>query len=260
MFTRTITTALLATAAFAQIPAPNKEGVSMGHLHLLVKDPAAHRAIWVDLLGAKAIKRGNSEFLLFPDVVLAFRKGEPSGGSDDSIVNHLGFQVPDVAAIKAKLTGAGLKVVKEMPDTKQMFVMFPDNIKVEFSQIAGVKAIAHHHIHFFTPQVEEMRAWYAKMFGAIPGKRLRFQNAVLPGADLSFSPSETPVAPSKGRGIDHIGFEVRGLEAFCKKMEAAGVKFNVPYRDVPQLGLKIAFFTDPWGTYVELTEGLDSYR
>ena len=36
-----------------------------------------------------------------------------------------------------------------------------------------------------------------------------------------------------------------------------GVKLAVPYRTVPALGLAIAFFTDPWGTYIELTEGLD---
>ncbi len=57
--------------------------------------------------------------------------------------------------------------------------------------------------------------------------------------------------------LDHIGFEVKNLEAFCKELEAAGTKLAVPYRQVPALGIAIAFFTDPWGTYVELTEGLN---
>jgi hypothetical protein len=30
-----------------------------------------------------------------------------------------------------------------------------------------------------------------------------------------------------------------------------------PYRQVPALGISIAFINDPWGTYIELTEGLD---
>jgi len=38
-----------------------------------------------------------------------------------------------------------------------------------------------------------------------------------------------------------------------------GVKFDVPYREVPSIGLKIAFFTDPQGVYIELTEGYDKY-
>ena len=63
--------------------------------------------------------------------------------------------------------------------------------------------------------------------------------------------------PTKGRAVDHIGFEVKNLEAFVKGLEAQGVKFDVPYRPVPQLGIAVAFFTDPWGAYVELTEGLN---
>ena len=108
-------------------------------------------------------------------------------------------------------------------------------------------------------QFEEAQALdlIAKHFGAIPGKRLRFDAADLPGVNLTFSASETPVEPTKGRAMDHIGFEIKGLEAFVKKLEAAGVKFDVPYRKVPALGISIAFFTDPWGAYVELTEGLD---
>ena len=65
------------------------------------------------------------------------------------------------------------------------------------------------------------------------------------------------MAPTQGRAIDHIGFEVRNLEAFTNKLEAAGIKLAVPYRQVPALGISIAFLTDPWGTYIELTEGLD---
>ena len=57
---------------------------------------------------------------------------------------------------------------------------------------------------------------------------------------------------------DHIGFEIKNLEAFCKKLEASGVKFDRPYgksQTIPGLGL--AFLTDPWGTYIEINEGLD---
>ena len=59
------------------------------------------------------------------------------------------------------------------------------------------------------------------------------------------------------RALDHIGFEVKDLEAFCEILEQKGVKFDIPYRQIPSLGLSIAFLTDPWGTYVELTEGLN---
>ena len=54
--------------------------------------------------------------------------------------------------------------------------------------------------------------------------------------------------------MDHIGFEVKNLEAFTKKLEAQGIKLAVPYRQVPALGIAIAFITDPWGTYIELNQ------
>jgi predicted enzyme related to lactoylglutathione lyase len=77
--------------------------------------------------------------------------------------------------------------------------------------------------------------------------------------NLSFANSNEPVVPTKGRTIDHIGFEVKNLDAFAKQLEAKGIKLDVPVRDIPSIGLKIAFLTDPSGTYIELTEGLDKY-
>ena len=79
----------------------------------------------------------------------------------------------------------------------------------------------------------------------------------MPGVVLNFSESPDPVVGTKGRALDHIGFEVRHLEEFCKKLEAQGITFDVPYRKVPALNVAIAFITDPWGTSIELTEGLD---
>ena len=49
---------------------------------------------------------------------------------------------------------------------------------------------------------------------------------------------------------------MKDLEAFCKKLEGAGIKLDAAYRRVAAIGLAVAFFTDPWGTYIELTEGL----
>ena len=57
----------------------------------------------------------------------------------------------------------------------------------------------------------------------------------------------------------HIGFEFEDLEAFCKELEARGIKFQVPFRDIPAIGLKVAFITDPDGTFIELTQGYDNF-
>jgi hypothetical protein len=56
--------------------------------------------------------------------------------------------------------------------------------------------------------------------------------------------------------FDHIGFEVRNLEQFLRRPAASGAKFDVEYTKVPALNIAIAYFTDPWGSYIEVTEGL----
>ena len=66
-------------------------------------------------------------------------------------------------------------------------------------------------------------------------------------------------APTRGRALDHIGFEVDDLEAFCEKLTAMGIEFDISYREVESVELKIAFLTDPSGVYIELTEGYDEY-
>jgi catechol 2,3-dioxygenase-like lactoylglutathione lyase family enzyme len=55
--------------------------------------------------------------------------------------------------------------------------------------------------------------------------------------------------------LDHIGFEVTNLEAFCEQLAAKGVTIDVPYA-LHRSGIGYAFLTGPWGVRIELTEGL----
>ena len=55
--------------------------------------------------------------------------------------------------------------------------------------------------------------------------------------------------------LDHIGLEVENLEEFCRRLEARGVTFDVPYQRSGS-GIGYAFLTDPWGVTIALTEGL----
>jgi catechol 2,3-dioxygenase-like lactoylglutathione lyase family enzyme len=247
----------LAPMALAQLPAPNDAGVAMGHLHLNVKDMEVSKKFWVDQLGANVVKLGQMDAMKFPGAIILLRKADPTGGTEGSSVNHIGFLVRDLDKELAKWKANSVQVVSENKPGRQVFLMSPDGVKIEIYEDKSIAApIVNHHIHFWTGSVEDTQAWYVKTFSAKPGKRGKFEAADVPGVNLSFTKAETPVVGTKGRALDHIGFEVKDLEAFCKKLEASGVKFDVPYRKVPALGLSIAFFTDPWGTYIELTEGL----
>ena len=251
--------AALGAAGYAQTAAPNSAGVSMGHLHLNAADPAAQKAFWVDMLGARAAKLGPAEVFVIPGVLVFVKKAEPSGGTVGSVINHVGVKVKDMDAVLAKAKAAGMKItpVNEM----QNHVIGPDGVDVELvKDTAMAGPVMNHHVHFYTTDIPAMQKWYADTFGAVPGMRGKFVAADLPGVNLSFTKAESTPAPSKGRALDHIGFEVRDLEAFTHKLEGAGVKFDVPYRKVPSLGISIAFFTDPWGTYIELTEGLNKVQ
>ena len=65
--------------------------------------------------------------------------------------------------------------------------------------------------------------------------------------------------PTTGRVVDHVGFEVKNLEAFCKALEAKGIKLTRTYKksDAAMNNIATAMIVDPWGVSIELTEGLD---
>jgi catechol 2,3-dioxygenase-like lactoylglutathione lyase family enzyme len=252
-----------ARATWAQLAPPNDAGVSMGHVHLVVADLEAGKKFWTAMGGVPG-KLGMNETFKFPGVLILLRKGDPSGGSVGSMVNHIGFHVPNTAEALAKWKAAGLKA-EAGQNPGQAWLYTPDDLtKVEILEDkTQTVPIAFHHVHFFVQDaagasnVLEMQSWYAKIFGAKPGKRGPFDAADVPGANLTFSKSDTATVPTKGRSLDHIGFEIKDLEAFCKKAEANGVKFDMPFTKRPDLGIALAFITDPWGTYIELNEGLN---
>jgi catechol 2,3-dioxygenase-like lactoylglutathione lyase family enzyme len=267
-----------ASSASAQLTAAKDGPVVYGHHHVSTADPAVQKKFFVDGLGGTLVKAGtaNVEIVKFPNVLVFFTPKAPSGGTKGSTVNHIGFSVPNLrqAVDRVKASGYQMVTAAEAPAGREIkddiagpaqpggisiaFVMGPEDLKVELVELKDQKtAVALHHVHFFNPANVEMQSWYAKTFGAKPRSGGAFPAADLPGVALNFSPSPAPVVGTQGRTMDHIGFEVKNLEAFTKKLEADGIKLTVPYRKVPALDIAIAFVTDPWGTYIELTEGLD---
>src|ERR1700675_3273631 len=107
----------------------------------------------------------------------------------------------------------------------------------------------------FLPEadVTKAQAWYAKVFGAKASLRNNAPVDDIPGVQLRFNKAETPQVPTKGRVLDHIGFDVKDLKAFIKMLEANNIKLDRPYT-VNEQGVGIAFVTDPWGTYIEINE------
>jgi predicted enzyme related to lactoylglutathione lyase len=76
----------------------------------------------------------------------------------------------------------------------------------------------------------------------------------IPGGQLRFAKADTAQAPTKGRVLDHIGFDVKDLQSFVKKIEAEGIKLDEPIRKIEGAGVTITYITDPWGTRIELVQ------
>lgn len=259
----------LSASLTAQSPEPNKSGVSVALVHLIVRNPEAHKRLWVDMLGAQITSRDSSDLLRLPGLFVSLEKGEPSGPSNGSSVNHVGLWIKDYDSVKAKVTAANLTVISDnykaagcaaAPGTPacQMTVAFPDGVGVEFTedkQLGSTAAI--HHIHMQTTDPQGLRAWYAKTLGATAGlRRGTIMAAMFERGEVDFNKAAEAQAPTRGRAIDRFGLEVKGLDALCKKLGAEGVQCDAGSRAMSGSRVKSAFITDPVGARIELTEGL----
>ena len=77
--------------------------------------------------------------------------------------------------------------------------------------------------------------------------------------EINIINANAPQAPTAGRSLDHIGFEIKNLAEFLKKLEAKGLKLETAYREVPAIGLNISYLYDPLNVYIEMTEGYTGY-
>lgn len=257
-----------AAALRAQLAAPTPAGVSLGAVYYTVPDPAVHKKIWVDIFGAKPVMVGKTEMLKMPGAFIVLTKGEPAAGT--ALINHLGIWAKDLDPTRAKLTAAGI-----MTAPKAQFVDLPNALRLEFiDDPAGPDAPAAHHIHYFVASAQDgldARAWYMKTFGASENARRNggVPSALLTSPDKWISVDFTaaggrgrggaapppPPIPNKGTILDRFALEVKGIDAFVKKIQGEGAKISKPVSTNAD-GLKTATIVDTLGNEVELIEGL----
>jgi catechol 2,3-dioxygenase-like lactoylglutathione lyase family enzyme len=275
----TLVLAVDTAGASAQLVAAKDGPIVYGHHHVNATNLAEHKKFWADTLGGTviAVGTGSLEIIRMPNVLIFMRAQAARGGTRGSVHDHIGLSVPNLRATLAKVTANGFRnitaqdalpgqnVVGDIveigagPVSALAYILGPDDVKVEVLEMKEqIEPVKLHHIHFFGHQQAEMRDWYVKVFGATPaaGANPNFITANLPGVGLNFSATPAPTAPTAGRVLDHIGFEVRNLAEFLTRLEQQGIKPSVTLRRVDALDLNIAFIVDPWGTNIELTEGL----
>jgi catechol 2,3-dioxygenase-like lactoylglutathione lyase family enzyme len=250
---------------------PNDAGVSLGQWSTIVRDVDASKRFWA-LLGGTPDRIDGVDVMRIHGVVIFLKPGEPSGGSVGTTIDHPGIRVPDGLAMVMKLKAAGVKTDPDAGTQRAGYqgmgwgnVYSPDGLKVEIIGDSNLALpAASDHIHFFVTAAAgpEMQTWYSKTFGA-PAFTDVATNPTnpaptvdIPGIQLKFGKAANTPGPTKGRALDHIGFEIRNLDAFCKKLQTEGVKFDEPFSKTRHPSFASAMLTDPWGTSIELTEGL----
>jgi hypothetical protein len=100
---------VLIAAAFAVLPASaqlapaNSSGVTMGHIHLFVKDVEAQKKFWTATMGGTVVQNGPLMLIQFPGVYIMLRQADPAGPPAGSIVDHFGFAWSSLATLPFRL-------------------------------------------------------------------------------------------------------------------------------------------------------------
>ena len=119
------------------------------------------------------------------------------------------------------------------------------------------------HLHLISPNIEETKDWYCRVFGGkvtfegnFKGKQVYYVdvndfNIIL----IEQFPGEDPLPATiqTKEGLDHFGFAVEDMDAAAEELRAKDVKFIVEPMQV-RPGLKIAYIEAPDKVRIELSE------
>src|SRR5881397_4301555 len=216
---------LTASTAAAQQAPFNQVGVTMGHWHIASKDVEANKKLFL-AMGGKLMPGANPQ-IMFPGVLINLVLGTEKG---TGATQAAGVNV---------LPGGNNRL-------DQAFVETPDGVRIEILEDKTQSMpIRNEHVHLSLPETEipKAQAWYAKTFGGKTGIRNDAPVVDLPGVQIRFAKADTKQAPTRGRVLDHIGFDVKDHQAFVKKIQAEGIKLDEPVRKSPT-GSTITYITD----------------
>lgn len=262
----------LTNSVNAQLATPNEAGLAYGHVHLNVPDTEEHIAIWIEHFDGERITIGSTSAVKFPNFILMFDEQAPELRSVETAMHHFGFKLRNIGKFIDKWEAAGFDMGPIFPGSEgytNAYVTLPGGVEVELQEDQSLyKEFTGYHIHYSTEAYEELLEWYNDTFNLVTQARGTIASATnVPGMNLSygqlgerpFELGEGPFAATDGTAIDHIGFEIVNLEAFCLQLEAKGIEFDQAYQWIDTLGFASASFTDPAGIKVVLTEGLRNF-
>jgi len=265
---------LVGRPVHAQLAEPNDAGVAFGHVHLYVEDVDLHGRLWSELFGGTLIEKDRFTAVELPGTLVFLTEEEGTTPSRGSVVDHFGLAVRDLGGLLDSWRGLAYSVDSEAAAPgggPGAVITMPGGVRLDLREDPDIPATAvMDHVHLIASENRELFDWYTDLFGAgrlmgaAEGERRDAPPdetlvAEVPGSLLVFSAAEEERPGTEGSVIDHIGFEVEDMDAFAEMLRDRGVEFvQEPFR-VEVLDLWVAFFEDPAGVLVEVTEGLDRY-
>src|SRR6266542_5464654 len=106
----------------AASPARAQPMLPFDHIH--VNEPAAEASQWWEknIPGGRRITEAPNR-IMYGAVRLMFLGATSSGGSDGSVIEHLGFSVPDLDATMRALAAIDTKVIEPVKATRGLYKM-----------------------------------------------------------------------------------------------------------------------------------------
>jgi predicted enzyme related to lactoylglutathione lyase len=266
----TLFIAILLCAAIpmrAQLPTPNADGVTAGHHIFRAKDVEAANKFWTTL-GGEPASLAQIKLMKFPGVLLFISAPRPPrgggdpppslGGNHGTTVEYITFKVKDLKTSLAKWKEAGIEAKSEKGTAT---IVGPDDVQVRVTEDKSLTLpIASDGLVMNVANAAEVSAWYAKWFGAKISQNHDETIGEIPGARIVFRVTKDAIAPTKGHSLGLLGFEVKDLQEFVKKYQEAGGKLDGQIATSAQANLSVVQLTDPWGTSIEVSQGLKAVK
>ena len=214
LLTAVTLTLVVALPAHAQFGEGNAAGIISGYVHLNVSDVELHKRLWVDQWDGELVESGSLTAIRWPGLLVFLNEEEPTGGSQGTVMDHFGFKVRDIDALLDRWRAAGFEVQSEFTGSEgfpNAYVVIPDEVRLELQEDPTLSDdVIGYHIHWQNPDIENVLAWYVETFGLTQRARGRIQATTdVPGMNMSFGNAQSPNAPTRGRSIDRVGFEVK---------------------------------------------------
>ena len=234
--------------------------------HIHVNEPAAEASQWWEknIPGGRRITEGPNR-IMYGAVRFMFLAAQSTGGSDGSVLEHIGFSVSDLDATLRALAAINTKVIEPVKDTpglyKTAMIESPWGTRVQLVQDPALVGL--HHVQLRSPDPDGMFKWLLDKFG---GERTKLKGQIdavkyagVPGfTTVYIIAAKGSSVPSQGRAIDHIGWRSTGTIAETKAMlEGKSVQLTSQPRplELPN-GPTINFFyvAGPDGARIEIVE------